>query len=192
MIRETLSTNSRYAYTLVSAAAGVDFESSSRLPVGAASRSEWTDRVGTRAPYWVRVRRIGNVFTAYVSPDGHTWRQHGNSVTITMGSTVYAGLAVTSHLDGTLATAVFSNVNYGPVGTTHAADQFASGHQRHAADGRVRGVQYAFTPNATDANGNTLTYSITNRPSWATFNASTGRLVGYARRAPTSARTATS
>jgi hypothetical protein len=40
------------------------------------------------------------------------------------------------------------------------------------------GTQYAFQPTADDANGNTLTFGITNRPTWATFNASTGRLQG--------------
>ena len=40
------------------------------------------------------------------------------------------------------------------------------------------GTQYSFTPTANDANGGTLTFSITNPPSWATFTASTGRLQG--------------
>ncbi|HZL96238.1 MAG TPA: putative Ig domain-containing protein, partial [Vicinamibacterales bacterium] len=40
------------------------------------------------------------------------------------------------------------------------------------------GTQYSFTPTANDANGGTLTFSITNRPSWATFTTSTGRLQG--------------
>lgn len=40
------------------------------------------------------------------------------------------------------------------------------------------GNQYSFTPSANDTNGDALAFSITNRPSWATFNASNGRLVG--------------
>ncbi len=40
------------------------------------------------------------------------------------------------------------------------------------------GTQYAFTPTASDVNGDTLTFSIANRPTWATFNTSTGRLQG--------------
>ncbi len=41
------------------------------------------------------------------------------------------------------------------------------------------GTQYAFTPTASDANaGTTLTFSITNKPSWATFSTTTGRLQG--------------
>ena len=40
------------------------------------------------------------------------------------------------------------------------------------------GTAYSFTPVGSDPDGNSLTYSIVNRPSWATFNASTGRLSG--------------
>jgi hypothetical protein len=49
------------------------------------------------------------------------------------------------------------------------------------------GTAYTFTPTASDPNGQTLTFSITNRPSWATFTASTGRLQGT----PTSANVGT-
>jgi hypothetical protein len=37
---------------------------------------------------------------------------------------------------------------------------------------------YAFAPSANDADGNPLTFTITNRPSWTTFNSTTGRLSG--------------
>ncbi|HVS25222.1 MAG TPA: putative Ig domain-containing protein, partial [Gammaproteobacteria bacterium] len=41
------------------------------------------------------------------------------------------------------------------------------------------GTAYTFTPTASDPDsGTTLTFSITNRPAWATFNGSTGRLSG--------------
>jgi hypothetical protein len=40
------------------------------------------------------------------------------------------------------------------------------------------GSAYSFRPTASDADGNTLTYSIANRPSWASFNTSTGLLSG--------------
>ncbi len=42
----------------------------------------------------------------------------------------------------------------------------------------MQGLAYSFTPTASDADGNALTFSIANRPAWATFNASTGRLSG--------------
>ena len=40
------------------------------------------------------------------------------------------------------------------------------------------GGAYAFQPTASDANGNPLTFAIVNRPAWATFSTTTGRLSG--------------
>jgi len=40
------------------------------------------------------------------------------------------------------------------------------------------GTTYSFQPSASDADGNTLGYTIANRPSWATFSTTTGRLTG--------------
>jgi hypothetical protein len=40
------------------------------------------------------------------------------------------------------------------------------------------GSTYSFKPTASDANGDSLTFSIANRPSWASFNSSTGQLSG--------------
>jgi hypothetical protein len=40
------------------------------------------------------------------------------------------------------------------------------------------GQSYSFTPNASDPDNNPLTYSISNRPIWASFNTSTGALSG--------------
>ena len=49
------------------------------------------------------------------------------------------------------------------------------------------GQAYAFQPTAADADGQALTFSIANKPSWATFSTSTGRLAGT----PTSAQAGT-
>lgn len=40
------------------------------------------------------------------------------------------------------------------------------------------GNAYTFTPTAQDANGDALGFSISNKPSWATFNTATGQLSG--------------
>jgi Putative Ig domain len=40
------------------------------------------------------------------------------------------------------------------------------------------GVAYNFTPSAQDANGDTLTFSITGKPAWATFSITSGQLSG--------------
>ncbi|MGE0030168.1 MAG: putative Ig domain-containing protein [Steroidobacteraceae bacterium] len=42
----------------------------------------------------------------------------------------------------------------------------------------LEGQAYAFTPGAADADGNSLSFSITNRPAWAAFNAANGSLSG--------------
>ncbi len=42
----------------------------------------------------------------------------------------------------------------------------------------VVGQAYSFQPAATDANGDALTFTVANLPSWAAFNAQTGRISG--------------
>jgi Putative Ig domain len=42
----------------------------------------------------------------------------------------------------------------------------------------VAGQPYSFQPTASDADGQALTFSISNRPAWASFNTQTGRLSG--------------
>ncbi|MEJ2405810.1 MAG: putative Ig domain-containing protein [Candidatus Thiodiazotropha sp.] len=42
----------------------------------------------------------------------------------------------------------------------------------------VAGTPYSFTPNASDADNDTLTFSVANLPSWASFNTNTGTLSG--------------
>ena len=49
------------------------------------------------------------------------------------------------------------------------------------------GSAYSFTPTASDPDGQTLAFGIANKPSWATFNTSTGQLSGT----PTSANAGT-
>jgi Putative Ig domain len=46
------------------------------------------------------------------------------------------------------------------------------------------GSAYSFTPRATDADGNMLAFSVSNKPSWAAFSTATGGLTGT----PTSAQ----
>jgi hypothetical protein len=42
----------------------------------------------------------------------------------------------------------------------------------------LAGTAYSFKPNASDANGNALSFTISGMPSWASFNATTGLLSG--------------
>ncbi|MFB9075954.1 family 16 glycosylhydrolase [Flavobacterium procerum] len=105
MFRETLTPTSKHAMTDVSAAAGIEF-----LSRDVTSGITTAEVVTGAAPKWVRVVRSGNVFTSYSSDNGTTWTQIGMPKTIAMANTIYVGMAVTSHANGTLATGVFSDV----------------------------------------------------------------------------------
>ncbi|MCD6049166.1 MAG: metallophosphoesterase, partial [Verrucomicrobia bacterium] len=109
MIRESLAANSRHASSVVTPASGASFQR--RVTAGAASES--TTTAGITAPRWVRVQRVGNTFTASQSSNGSSWTTVG-STNITMATSVYIGLAVTSHNDTTLSTAIFDNVTPTP------------------------------------------------------------------------------
>ena len=62
-------------------------------------------------PYWVKVERVGNVFTASISPDGTEWTAYGVPQTIEMADPALIGLAVTSHNVSRITGAVFSNIS---------------------------------------------------------------------------------
>lgn len=106
MIRETLTGDSRHATMNVTPGAGLEF----LRRANNAGLTTYTPGGGAAAPYWVRLARAGNLFSAYVSADGVNWTFVG-SETITMGGNAYVGLAVTSHADGTLTTATIDNVS---------------------------------------------------------------------------------
>jgi len=108
MIRETLDAGSAHAFVAVTPDHGVAFQ---RRPA-AEQASVSTDAAGVAAPYWVKLTRTGNVFTAQHSADGSTWTDlvASPAVQIPMAGNVYVGLAVTSH-DAAISTAAeFSNV----------------------------------------------------------------------------------
>jgi hypothetical protein len=106
MIRESTAAGSRDALVEVTPANGVAFQW--RPATGGATSI--VSLAGPAAPYWVRLVRAGDTFTAYRSADGTTWTQLGATQTIVMGATVLVGLAVTSHSASALTTATFDNV----------------------------------------------------------------------------------
>ena len=63
------------------------------------------------ASYWVKLERIGNVITGYLSPDGTNWAATDvGRIDGPLPETIYAGLVVSSVANGTLNRSVFSNV----------------------------------------------------------------------------------
>lgn len=110
MIRETLDADSRHAMAVTSAGGGVSFQY--RTAVGADTSGQTVP--GMRGPYWVKITRQGNTFSAAFSAEGVSWMVFplpGESVNIPMPVTVYIGLAVTSHNPNAVTTAEFSHVS---------------------------------------------------------------------------------
>lgn len=105
MIRETLAANSRYAMMDITPVNGSEF--SRRLSAGAFSTV--TNVPAGAAPYWVKLVRSGNTFSGYVSTDGVNFVLVGTD-TISMASSVYIGLVVTSHNNATLCTTTLDGV----------------------------------------------------------------------------------
>ncbi|MBV9724111.1 MAG: hypothetical protein JO299_02955, partial [Gammaproteobacteria bacterium] len=106
MFREALTAAATNAFVAMTPANGIVFQD--RPATGAASA---TVAYGPKVlpPYWLRLVRAGNTFSAYASPDGTTWTALGQA-TIGMASQVYVGLAISSHTKGVLSTAVFDSV----------------------------------------------------------------------------------
>src|SRR5439155_17840679 len=72
----------------------------------------YIDAGAASAPVWVKLVKSGNTFTGYRSDDGVNWTQVATA-TVDMANTtsLSAGLAVTSHNDGTVCIANFSNIS---------------------------------------------------------------------------------
>jgi regulation of enolase protein 1 (concanavalin A-like superfamily) len=66
-------------------------------------------------PVWLRLERVGKNVMGFYSVDGNIWSWAGATLPLgTLKEEALFGLAVTSHQDGTLATAKFDNVSVQP------------------------------------------------------------------------------
>ncbi len=117
MVRDGTNPAAAFAAVVVTPANGVIFQW--RTAAGAAAAAA-PPVAGLGAPVWVRLSRRGDTFTAEYSTDGSTWAPIGSPQTIALGRTARAGLAVTAHNNGLLATATFSGVSLLPADWTDA------------------------------------------------------------------------
>jgi hypothetical protein len=109
MIREDLSPGSRHAslFATPTAERGIAFQRR------AAPNGFSTHTAGplVAPPGWLRLGRIGDTISAYYRPSPSApWTLVGRQTLTGLPSSVYVGLAVSSHVDGSLATATFDNV----------------------------------------------------------------------------------
>ena len=106
MIRETLEADSKHAMMIVSALNGTSFQWRAFTTGGTNSKS---GADSLQAPVWVKITRVGDELAGYISTDGLEWRSI-YSMTIPMNKQIYIGLAVTSHTNSQLTSAIFDQV----------------------------------------------------------------------------------
>ncbi|MES2661139.1 MAG: putative Ig domain-containing protein [Verrucomicrobiota bacterium] len=110
MMRDTLASNSRMAALTVSGSGAWRWQ---RRTTTGGSVSTTNSSSGTAPNLWVRLSRSGNTVTAARSTNGTVWTTI-SSVTVTMATNYYVGLAVASGSTSTLNTSVMDNVTIGP------------------------------------------------------------------------------
>jgi fibro-slime domain-containing protein len=70
-----------------------------------------TSESGPYPPYWLRLTRLGNIFTALYSLDGHVWKNIAAAIVVNLSTKPLAGLGVCAHSMSTTSTAVFSKIH---------------------------------------------------------------------------------
>lgn len=115
MARESLSANSRHVYALLfpsNAARNNNtggFEFQYRNTTGGGSTAVYPAVPQPLVNYpnsWLRLKRTGDTFIAYWSPEGVNWTEFART-TLALPQTLYFGLAVTSHTTTATTTAKF-------------------------------------------------------------------------------------
>ncbi len=107
MIRENLDTNSKNAFLALNRNNGLTYQC--RTSVGGGTANIAT--ASASFPVYLKLKRTGNEFEAFMSTDGENWTKTGSTQTIEMGSKVYLGFASTSTNPDKLCTARFENVD---------------------------------------------------------------------------------
>jgi hypothetical protein len=114
MIRQSVNGNSPFTFMFFTGggagtAGGCNFQW--RNTAGASAAPDGQVGPGITTPYWVKLERVGNTFSAFISPDGTTWTQQGPANDVVMTDPVLIGLAYTSHSAGAFGAAKFTGVS---------------------------------------------------------------------------------
>ena len=104
-MRASVDPGAQFADVLVTPDHGAEFQHRD----AAAGETQTTDQVPSAAPYWVRMTRVGNLLTGFVSQDGVNWAERGHA-TIALTPDVLIGLCVTSHKNDELTEAKIDSV----------------------------------------------------------------------------------
>lgn len=108
MLREDLNADSKNIY-IASKPAGATLQIRNQKAANTVSFVDYEDVEPT--PRYIKLVRSGEQFWGYNSLDGENWTLHEYTHEVTFGD-AYIGLAVTSHNNGELTTAVLDQVEY--------------------------------------------------------------------------------
>lgn len=114
MLRESPADGARNVALLLVPRVGVRL--TARTAPDGGSRSVPPAPAAKASPCWLKLVRRGDTFTGHVSADGSTWAPVGEPVTVSMGSKMCAGLAVTAGCrdESKIHTATFDHVSCTP------------------------------------------------------------------------------
>jgi hypothetical protein len=120
MLRDTLKTNSSYAFLFTEMNA-ISLESRTSSTASSSSQA-W---LNANLPAWISLIRTGSNISAYTSSDGLNWTSLGGR-SFVMGNTIKAGLAVCANNTNALLAGVLDNVSITSVPATGPQIQAAS------------------------------------------------------------------
>jgi regulation of enolase protein 1 (concanavalin A-like superfamily) len=106
MIRESLDANAKFVDLFAAPIPEIALQERDDLGSDVKPTKNVT---GLGAPYWLRLTRVGNKISAYISENGTTWLQTG-ATTMEMAGQVEAGLFVCSRNNSMLCEGKFDNV----------------------------------------------------------------------------------
>lgn len=105
MIRESAAEGSKHVMLVVTPQHGLAFQ----YRPEADDVSQHVEAGDFTYPVYLKVKKTGNKFEGFTSSDGKKWNLAGE-IEVDMGKSALAGLAVTSHVEGELTEAKFSDV----------------------------------------------------------------------------------
>jgi regulation of enolase protein 1 (concanavalin A-like superfamily) len=111
MARESLAANARNVFAFATPSTN-GYRLQTRTATGGSTTLSATGGAVTYPNTWLRLRRVGNTFTAYRGTTGTTWAQYA-ATTMTLPSNIYVGMAATSHNTTTATAARFRSFKVG-------------------------------------------------------------------------------
>ncbi|MDI6450025.1 discoidin domain-containing protein [Anaerobaca lacustris] len=109
MVRQSTAAGSAHSMTVITAGGGNGASFQGRVSANIDSVNNDATSAVT-SPYYVKVERVGNDISGFISADGEEWLQLGGAREVVMEDPVLIGLAVTSHTSGSPLVAQFSEV----------------------------------------------------------------------------------